>query len=156
MTQASPIAATSPDPDSFFLDLTRTFAAPREAVYAAWTDPEHLKQWWGPEGMEAPIADLDVRTGGKYRTCMRSADGSKEVWVGGEYKDVAPPERLIFTWAWEHDTSDRRETLVTVEFRDLGDATEVALTHQRFATAEDRDNHNQGWTSSLDCLAKLF
>ena len=110
----------------------------------------------GPEGMEAPVADLDVRTGGKYRTCMRSADGSKEVWVGGEYVEVAPPERLIFTWAWEHDTSEHRETLVTVEFRDLGDATEVALTHERFATAEDRDNHNIGWTSSFDCLAKLF
>ena len=156
MTQATPVTATSPDPDSF-LNLTRTFAAPRDAVYAAWTDPRQpSNSGGGPRAWRRRFADLDVRTGGKYRTCMRSADGSKEVWVGGEYVEVAPPERLIFTWAWEHDTSEHRETLVTVEFRDLGDATEVALTHERFATAEDRDNHNIGWTSSFDCLAKLF
>ena len=124
MAQANP-ATISPDPDTF-LNVTRTFAAPREAVYEAWTDPEHLKQWWGPEGMDAPVAELDVRSGGKYRTCMRSPDGKQEMWVGGEYVEVSPPQRLVFTWAWEHDTSADRETLVKVEFRDLGDMAVVS------------------------------
>ena len=152
MALASPLASVNPDT---FLNITRTFAAPRDQVYAAWTEPEHLKQWWGPEGVTAPVVEIDLRTGGRYRTCMRTPEGDR--WVGGEYTEVTPPERLVFTWAWEGDyTADSSETLVTVEFRDLGDVTEVALTHERFGSAESRDHHHDGWSSSLDCLEKAL
>ena len=149
MTQASPMASVDADT---FLNVTRTFAAPRDKVYAAWTEPEHLKQWWGPEGVTAPVVEIDLRLGGRYRTCMRTPDGDR--WVGGEYTEVTPPERLVFTWQWEDD--EAADTLVTVEFRDLGDMTEVSLTHERFDSVESRDHHRHGWTSSLDCLEKAL
>ena len=77
--------------------------------------------------------------------------------MGGEYTEVTPPERLVFTWAWEDDhAADSPDTLVTVEFRDLGDMTEVALTHERFGSAESRDQHRHGWSSSLDCLEQAL
>ena len=101
------------------------------------------------------MVEIDLRTGGRYRTCMRTPEGDR--WVGGEYTEVTPPERLVFTWAWEGDhAADSPDTLVTVEFRDLGDMTEVALTHERFGSAESRDQHRHGWSSSLDCLEKAL
>ncbi len=152
MSMASPLSSVDPDT---FLNISRTFAAPRDQVYAAWTEPEHLKRWWGPEGVTAPVVEIDLRTGGRYRTCMRTPEGDR--WVGGEYTEVTPPERLVFTWSWEGDyTADSPETLVTVEFRDLGDMTEVALTHERFGSTESRDHHRHGWSSSLDCLEQAL
>ena len=152
MTQASPLVGVDPDT---FLNISRTFAAPREKVYAAWTEPEHLKQWWGPEGVTAPVVEIDLRLGGRYRTCMRTLEGDR--WVGGVYTEVTPPERLVFTWKWEDDhAADSPDTLVTVEFRDLGDMTEVSLTHERFGSAESRDLHRHGWSSSLDCLEQAL
>ncbi len=86
---------------------------------------------------------------------MRTPEGDR--WVGGEYTEVTPPERLVFTWSWEGDyTADSPETLVTVEFRNLGDMTEVALTHERFGSVESRDHHRHGWSSSLDCLEQVL
>ena len=141
-------------PDTF-LNITRTFAAPRDQVYAAWTEPKHLKQWWGPEGVSAPFVEIDLRSGGRYSTCMRTPDGDR--WVGGAYTEVTPPEWLDFTWSWEDDhAADSPDTLVTVEFRDLGDMTEVALTHERFRSAESRDQHRHSWTSTLVYLEQAL
>ena len=81
--------ATTPDPATF-LNMTRTFAAPRDKVYAAWTEPEHLKQWWGPEGFVSPSAEIDLRVGGRYRAGMRAPDGT-EMAVVGEYTEITPP-----------------------------------------------------------------
>ena len=148
MAETNP--ATTPDPATF-LNITRTFAAPRDKVYAAWTEPEHLKQWWGPEGFVSPDAEIDLRVGGRYRAGMRAPDGT-EMAVVGEYTEIAAPERLVFTWAWDPPMGAPEETLVTVEFRDLGDMTEVALTHERFLSVESRDQHHHGWTSTFVCL----
>ena len=137
------------------LRLKRTFAAPRETVFRAWTEPEELVKWWGPKGFTVPICEMEVRPGGGYRTCMRSPDGD-EYCVRGIYREVRPPERLAFTWAWEEGDMKDVETLVTVEFHDLGGATELVLTHEGFPDAKARDLHNQGWSGSLDCLAEIF
>ena len=86
---------------------------------------------------------------------MRTPEGDR--WVGGEYSEVTPPERLVFTWSWEgDDTADSPETLVTIEFRDLGDMTEVVLTHERFLSVESRDQHQHGWTSTFVCLEQTL
>jgi len=106
------------------LNLRRIFKAPREKVFRAWTDPEELKKWWGPEGYATPSAEVDLRVGGKYRLGMRKLpDG---------------------------------ETQVTVDFRQAGNSTEVVLTHEFFPTGKARDDHNRGWSSCLDRLAKLL
>ena len=92
------------------LEVRRTVAASRETVFQAWTDPEMLKKWWRVDaGWSTPIAEVDLR-------------------VGGAYREVTPPEKLVFTWIWEGPEA-AEETLVTVEFLDQGDHTEVILTH---------------------------
>lgn len=138
-----------------FLRIERDFDAPRELVFRAWTDPEHLAKWWGPEGMTATHVELDPRPGGRYRCSMGAPDGS-ENWVQGTYREVVEPERLVFTWAWETDGEPGDETLVTLQFQDNGGGTRLIVTHEGFDTEESRDQHKFGWSSSLDCLANAL
>ncbi|MEN8197020.1 MAG: SRPBCC domain-containing protein [Pseudomonadota bacterium] len=145
-------AAAAAAPEDTVLHLTRTFDTPRERVFRAWTDPDRLSKWWGPQTHTCPVAELDVRAGGKWRTCMLGEDGT-ERWVQGVYREVEAPERLVFTLAWETDGIPGDETLVTIEFRERAGGTEMVLTHERFATAESRDLHKMGWTSSFEDLA---
>ncbi len=137
------------------VNLRRIFKAPREKVFRAWTDPEELKKWWGPEGYTTPSAEVDLRVGGKYRLGMRKLPDGQIFYLSGIYREVRPPERLVYTWRWEAQP-EHGETLVTVEFRQMGDSTEVVLTHERFPTEKARDDHNRGWTGCLDRLAKLL
>jgi uncharacterized protein YndB with AHSA1/START domain len=148
------MAKTRPNPETT-LFVARTFAAPREEVFRAWTDPEALKEWWaaGP-GFTTPVAEVDLRVGGRYRLGMKAPDQELPYVVGGTYREIERPARLVYTWAWEG--SNAPETLVTVEFRDRGSLTEVVLTHEHFADATDRDRHAAGWNGCLDRLAQVI
>ena len=151
MADPNPQTTTAPEEDTV-LRMTRVFDAPREKVFRAWTDPEALKQWWGPEGYKATVDSLESTPGGHYRTCMTSPDGN-DMWVGGLFKEVKPFDRLVFTFAWEQEDGKLgHETQVTVEFREVDGGTELTLVHEFFLDAESRDLHGQGWTSSLNCL----
>jgi len=135
------------------LRLARTFRAPRERVFRAWTDPGEIVKWWGPKDFECTEARSDPRPGGEYRITIRNAKG--EVYtVHGEYKEVVPPSRLVYTWRWEQWDEAMWETLVTVEFRERGEETELTLTHERFRDESMRDQHGEGWASALDSLAE--
>ena len=135
--------------------LQRTFAAPRERVWAAWTDPALIKQWFGPEGCTALSVESDLCTGGKYRFVVKSPHG--EHAVGGEFREVTAPSRLVHTWQWEDDPAyAEHETLVTVDFIDRGESTEVHLTHEHLPTAENRANHEHGWNGSFEKLTALL
>jgi len=143
------------------LQLTRVFDAPRELVFKAWTEANQFQQWFGAaacEGSTLESVKVDARTGGKYRLQVRRPDGEYFTTVG-IYREVKPPERLVFTWQFEKDGSGNEfgeveppEMLVTVEFKARGKQTELTLTHERFASAESRDRHEEGWTR---CLASL-
>ncbi len=133
------------------LKISRTFAAPREKVFRAWIDPEALKRWFAPsEKYVTRIPRLDARAGGGYRVEMEIE--GKVHTVAGTYREVKPPERLVFTWKWEKepDRGDGGDTLVTIEFFDRGEKTEVVLTHEKFPSDAARDEHNKGWTGCLD------
>lgn len=143
MAAPSPITPTQ-------LQITRTFAAPREKVFRAWTDPEIMKQWFAPSDEYEVEAELELTVGGKYRVKMKHSKGVHI--VGGEYREIKPPERLVFTWGWEDGSVT--ETLVTVEFREIEAGTELVLTHERFTDASWRDKHQQGWTGCLGRLEK--
>lgn len=135
------------------LELTHRFAAPRERVFAAWTDPEVLKQWWAAGATwETPLAEVDAREGGRYRLSMRTDEGEVHT-VFGEYREVRPPERLSYTWTWEEgpgpSMAGSENTLVVIEFLEDGDGTIVRLTHSGFATDELRDLHVHGWQGVL-------
>lgn len=134
------------------LRIASVINAPRSKVFAAWTTPEILAQWFAP-GPRNPFPEgLDVRPGGKYRIVMKGEEDSPV--AVGEYREVVANEKLVFTWSWEGDPS--QPTLVTVTFSDKGDGTEVVLVHERFTNAETCDHHRMGWQAILDKLPGLF
>jgi uncharacterized protein YndB with AHSA1/START domain len=134
------------------LTLTRRLRAQPEKVYAAWTEPENLVQWFGPGQVEpgSTRADLDVRVGGRYRISFTGANGEYHE-VGGVYRDVVPNQRLVFSWAW-HSTPER-ESLVTVSIKPDGGGTLLPFQHAPFVDEAARDNHRRGWTESLGNLS---
>jgi len=134
------------------LRLTRTFEATREKVFHAWTDAEKLKRWFGPVGYAAPIAEVNLRVGGKYRLGMRKLPNGDIFYLSGTYREVRPPEKLVYTWFWENEP-ELGETLVTVEFRARKTSTEVVVTHELFPNQNIREDHDKGWNSCLDRLA---
>jgi uncharacterized protein YndB with AHSA1/START domain len=138
------------------LVIRRKFAAPRERVWAAWTEPEQMRQWAGPGEITVPEVEQDARVGGAYRIVMLKPDGER--WpVRGVFREVRKPERISYTWIWEEDSPElETETLVTVEFHDLGDETELVLTHEGFASDESRSGHQDGWNGALDKLGKFL
>ena len=142
------------------LELTHRFDAPRERVFDAWTNPDVLRQWWaaGPT-WDTPLAEVDVREGGSYRLSMRTDTGDVHT-VHGEYREVRPPERLAYTWAWDEgpgaEMAGSEDTLVVVDFIADGDATIVKLTHTGFAADGIREMHTQGWQAVLANLERVL
>jgi uncharacterized protein YndB with AHSA1/START domain len=139
----------------FVLELERLLPAPRERVFTALTRPADVAQWWGPRGFTMPAVELDLRAGGRYRFTMQPPDG--EVFhVSGEYREVAPPSRLVCTFRWDEPTPNDRETVVVLALRARDDGTDLGLRQGDFATEERLELHRGGWTDSLDRLAALL
>jgi uncharacterized protein YndB with AHSA1/START domain len=138
------------------LEIRRTFDAPREKVFAAWTEPEKLAQWLCrvTARHSTKVLEMDVRVGGRYRLEVTNPDGT-QVLLSGTYHEIRRPERLAFTWQWEGDP-DFGETLVTVEFHARGTSTELVLTHERFLNSERRDRHAAGWNGCFSTLSELL
>jgi uncharacterized protein YndB with AHSA1/START domain len=132
------------------LRLEHTFAAPREDVFDAWTNPEVLRRWWaaGPDWV-TPAAEVDLREGGRYSLSMRNPESDDVHTVVGEYREVRRPERLVYTWAWEGESPEPNETVVTVEFSDRGDTTDVVLVHEGFSSDQSRAMHGHGWDAVI-------
>jgi len=134
------------------LVITRVFDAPRRLVFNAWTKPEFLAQWWGPNNFTLPFCEMDFRIGGAYKLCMRSPEG-QDFWVQGVYTEIAPPERLAFTWfRGDGDISNYHRTVVTLTFADVNGKTKLTLHQALFDTTANRDDHNGGWSECLDRL----
>ena len=134
------------------LQITRLIKAPRDRVYAAWADPEQLRQWFGPETTETRGLIADVRVGGEFRWDVLDSDG-EEMTVRGEYREVLPGRKIAFTWQWDDDENwENNVSLVTIEFSDAKGGTEVRLTHEQLPNKQSRDNHEQGWNSLLNKL----
>jgi uncharacterized protein YndB with AHSA1/START domain len=134
--------------------ITREFAAPRELVFQAWTDPEHLTRWFGPRGCSTPRASIgtDVRPGGTWRATMVVDGTGQEFPTGGFYLEVRAPERLVFTW---RDPGGDAESVITVELADLGDGRTAMTFHQAgFTSEEARENVHDGWSSAFDRLTE--
>lgn len=137
------------------LTLERAFDAPRDAVFAAWTDPEVLRRWWAAGAdWDTPVADVDLRPGGRYRLAMRDPGSGDVFVVGGEYTEVDPPERLVYTWTWEHESQGSEGSVVTVVFHEDGGRTTVHLTHTGFADAAAVARHEHGWKAVIDSLER--
>ena len=137
------------------LHVVRRFDAPRERVFRAFTDPKEIPLWFGKEDSATRVVRLDLREGGGF--AFRGAHEGAEFEVRGSYREVRIPERLVFTWTEKMaDAQPSAESLVTVEFRDLGNTTEVALTHERDVDEKQRRGHEGGWNLCFDRMAKLI
>ena len=135
----------------------RVFDAPRERVFAAYTDPELIPQWWGPRGTTTIVDQMDVRPGGAWRFVNRDSDGS-ETGFRGTYREVTPPERIVQTFEWEGMPG--HVVVETATFEDLGGRTKVTAT-SLFHTSEERDGMlasgmERGLTETHDRLAELL
>lgn len=134
-----------------FLRLTRRYPVAPEEVWRAWTDPQALKRWWGPDAADrVSLAQLDVREGGRFRIVFGGAQGTDHE-VQGVYREVVPNRKLVFTWTWPNTTPER-ESLVTIIFRTSEDGTEIDFRHEHFFDEAARDGHRRGWGSALHKL----
>ena len=157
--------ATPQSSPGLTLQVRRTFAAPREKVFAAWTQREQLEKWMCRDVASHTIIhhQQDIRPGGCWCLEVRDPAKNEVYWGQGVYREVKPVEKLVFTWSWTKDSPDganlhpgSEETLVTVEFFARGNSTEVVLTHTAFATAALRDEHDRGWNGCFDVLEKML
>ena len=150
------------------LVITRTFDAPRERVWKAWTLPEQVKGWWGPKTFTAPFCEIDLRVGGKLLSCMRSSEG-KDYWSTGVYREIVPLERIVCTDSFADEEGNvvpathygmgsdyPLEMLVTVTFEELRGKTRFTLKHVGFPSGTDSKMARQGWSESFDKLAKAL
>ena len=138
------------------LEIKRLIKAPRDRVYAAWTNPAQLKQWFGPENVQTRELVADARVGGKFRWDLTNSEGEK-MTCRGEYRELQPGKKIVFTWQWEDDeTWENHTSIVTVELYDRDGDTELRLIHEQLPNEESRDGHTRGWNSALDKLEKFF
>jgi uncharacterized protein YndB with AHSA1/START domain len=143
--------------------VSRELTAPRDEVFRAWTEPDLFKRWFTPPGNASVTAELDVRPGGSYRIKLERTElvpGTS--YIVGNYLEVVPPQRLVFTFGWEEppplegmEALEMLDSRVTVQFRDVGGSTELNITHERLDTPALRAFHRLGWESTLDQLARV-
>jgi uncharacterized protein YndB with AHSA1/START domain len=147
---------TAKVPDKVSLEIKRVIKAPRERVYAAWTDPAQLREWFGPENVQTRSLVAEARVGGKFRWDIVNSEGEK-MTMRGEYRELQPDKKIVFTWKWQDDEDwANHVSIVTVELDDADGGTELRLTHEQLPNEASRDGHTQGWNSALNKLEKMF
>lgn len=133
------------------MKIERTFQAPAEAVFNAWTSEEVMRRWFhGAHGWETPHAEVDLRLAGKVRVVMRDPVKEEDYGGGGHYTEIDPPRRLAFTWTWDNEAD--RETLIELDFEESDGATKVTMTHHGLRDSEHVTSHEGGWNAALDEL----
>ena len=148
--------------------ITREFNAPRERVFKAWTEAGQLMRWWGPRNFTIPFCKVDPRPGGIFHFCMRSPEG-KDYWGKGIYREVAAPERLVYTDSFSNEKGDfvepsqygmapdwPAETLITVTFEEQGNKTKLTLNGGVTAELAKKHMADQGWNESFDRLEEYL
>jgi uncharacterized protein YndB with AHSA1/START domain len=148
------------------LVITRIFDAPRELVWKAWTEPEHLMRWWGPKNFTAPVCKIDFRVGGVYLLCMRSPEG-QEFWSTGVYREIVEPARIVYTHSFADEKGDPvpashykmpgdwpAETQATVIFEEHQGKTKLTLRYVGIPSGVMSEMASAGWNESFDKLAE--
>ena len=137
------------------LQVSNIIRASRARVFAAWTEPELIKTWFGPPNRVTSSVRVDLRIGGEYRIEMTAEDLDPRVAIAsGIYTEIVPDERISFTWLATWAVGE--ETLVTVSLKDVPGGTEVTLTHEHFRSFETMNGHEKGWTGALAKMASVF
>jgi uncharacterized protein YndB with AHSA1/START domain len=147
-------STTPPEPAGEVLVIERTFDAPRDLVFRAWTDPEHQRRWFAPHNYPLTHHRADIRPGGQWRLCMQSPKNEQH-WAAGIYHEIIPNERLVFTHAWDApcDGEPPRTTLITVTFADAGSGrTRMVFRQAGLPSVASRESHRGGWTEVFEIL----
>lgn len=140
--------------DGLNLRIERTFQAPAQKVFDAWTSEEVMRRWFHAEhDWETTEAKVDLRPGGAVRVVMRDPHKDAEYGGGGAYTEIDPPTRLAFTWTWDRD---QRQTLIELDFLENEGATTVLLTHRDLVDEESLRDHEDGWTKCLENLERAI
>lgn len=134
--QSTPDPATVTTPSEREVYIERVFEAPPERVFAAFTDPELIPQWWGPRNTTTLVEEMDVRPGGAWRFIHRM-DGGEETAFRGVFREITPPTRLVQTFEWEGMPG--HVCVETNDFEDLGDGRTKITSTTIFHTTEERD-----------------
>jgi uncharacterized protein YndB with AHSA1/START domain len=138
------------------LEIKRLIKAPRDRVYAAWTDPAQMKQWFGPENVQTRDLIVEARVGGTFRWDLTNSEGEK-MTMRGEYRELQPGKKIVFTWHWDDDEVwENHTSVVTVDLSDCPGGTELRLTHEQLPNEQSRNGHTLGWSSALDKLEKFL
>jgi uncharacterized protein YndB with AHSA1/START domain len=138
--------------DDKTLHIERTYQAPAEAVFDAWTSEEVIRRWWHAElGWDTAEAEVDLRVGGAVRVVMRDPIKDVEYGGGGNYTEIERPTRLAFTWIWDGDT---RRTLIEIDFEETDGITTVRFTHSGLWDDEAVRSHEDGWRKLFDSLER--
>lgn len=146
--------ATAGDPGRPSLVIERTYDAAPDEVWQAWTDPQALSRWFGPEETREVLeVAVDVRVGGRYRIAFVTSDGERHD-VSGVYREVEFARLLSFTWAWR--STPERESLVTIRFEPAGAGTRLVFRHEQFFDQVARDNHERGWSGTFRRLDRFL
>ena len=143
--------------------IERIFEAPIDIIWQMWTDPDHFKKWYGPKGFSVPVADMELYVGGRRLICMASPDGSMKMWTTGEYTEIVPQDRLVYTESPADENGNvvspsamgmpegyPAMTEVTVLLEDLGGRTKMVMTH---AGVPADSGAGGGWEQAFDKLA---
>jgi uncharacterized protein YndB with AHSA1/START domain len=157
MVEASGSALTITTPSDLEIVMTRVFDAPRELVFEAHTTCEHLEKWWGPRKYTLVVCEMDFRPGGAYRFVHRGPDG-EEHGFRGEYREIVPPERIV--WTFEYEGMPGHISVETMTLEDVGGKTTLTSTSV-FDSLEDRDamlqsGMEEGASETWDRLAELL
>ena len=134
------------------LTVTRVVKAPCAMVWRAWTDPKQLTQWFSPSEVKCAGMTADVKVGGAFRVHMVSEKGDH--FAFGKYTEIVPNKRLQFTWEWEKYAMP--DSVITVDFEDLGATTRLTLVHEGLPDEEDVREHTHGWNSLVNKFAELI
>jgi uncharacterized protein YndB with AHSA1/START domain len=136
------------------LRMERTFDAPAQRVFDAWTSPEVLRRWWHAEhDWETTLAEVDLRVGGAVRIVMRDPGKDAEYGGGGQYLEIDPPRRLVFTWYWDGNATRQ---VIEVDFEEADGVTTVRFTHRDLWDEEAVRDHEDGWSNCFDNLDRVF
>jgi uncharacterized protein YndB with AHSA1/START domain len=136
------------------LRIRRTFQAPADAVFEAWTSEEVLRRWWRAEHhWETTEAEVDLRVGGTVRVVMRDPDKDVEYGGGGTYTEIEPPNRLAFTWIWD---GEKTRTLIELDFEERDGVTTVSFVHSGLWDEEVMRSHEDGWGKLFDTLERAL
>ncbi len=133
--------------------IEHVFDAPRELVWKAWTDPEHVAKWWGPHGMTTRVEELDLRPGGTWRYVMLAPDGS-EYPQKGVFSEIVPPEIIVTSAEFEVGEDAPHKVVLTYRFDDLGDKTKLTMRSGMYLPMSKQEQTGviEGWNSNFDCL----